>query len=304
MPVSTQASQPILSSQSPQCDRQCIFSVDVEDWYHALPSDGTPDTAAWDRLPSRVEANFRHLLAMFAEKKVHATCFFLGWVGQKFPHLVREAAAAGHEIASHGYAHQVVFSMKPKEFGDDLRKAKDPLEQAGGVRVRGYRSPAFSCTEDTPWFFDELAGAGYEYDSSVFPAERDFGGLQRAPRAPYFAKCSSGARIAEFPISIADFARKPMCFFGGGYLRLFPYWVIRNKSEQVLKERRPVTFYIHPREIDPGHPRLPMNPLRRFKSYVGIRGTEAKLRRILDEFPVTTFADYLARNRVSMETEA
>lgn len=276
----------------------CVFSVDVEDWFHILDLPTTPDFERWGSLPSHVERNFRDLLDIISEKNRRVTCFFLGWIAEKFPHLLREAAARGHEIASHGYSHQLVYNMSPEAFLEDIRKSKRIIEDAVGRAVLGYRSPGFSVTEATPWFFAKVAEAGYRYDSSVFPAPRNHGGLRSRQYAPYVVHSDAGS-VVEFPITVTEVLGRPMCFFGGGYLRLFPYRLTRTMGRRVVGEQRPVVFYVHPREIDPRHPRLPMNAVRRFKSYVGLKGARQKVSRILEDFPVTTFEDYLARNRVS-----
>jgi polysaccharide deacetylase family protein (PEP-CTERM system associated) len=282
----TSPSQPALES---------IFSVDVEDWFHILDVPATPPPAAWDGLPSRVEANFRRLLDLLEESGVRATCFFLGYVAARFPALVREAARRGHEVASHGHEHQLVHRQTRAEFLADVTRAKHVLEDILGAPVDGYRSPGFSLTEETGWFFEALIEAGYRYDSSVFPAAHGHGGLRAARTAPHWRHYPSG-RLGEFPISVAEALGRRMCFFGGGYLRLFPYPAIRRMARRVEREGRPVVFYIHPREIDPAHPRLPMGPARRFKSYVGLSTTEPKLRRIFRDFRLTTCRDFLSRH--------
>lgn len=174
-----------------------------------------------------------------------------------------------------------------------MRRARLLLEDIAGVPVTGYRAPGFSTTSETPWFFDTLAEAGYQYDSSVFPAPRGHGGMRDGRRDPH--RIGNGHGILELPITVATLLGKPMCFFGGGYLRLFPYWLIRKMAQQVLAEDRPVVFYIHPREIDPAHPRVPMNRLRQFKCYVNLETTESKVRRILNDFPVTTFRNVISK---------
>lgn len=278
---------------------KCIFSVDVEDWFHILDLPSTPPISEWDALPSRVENNFLILLDIFAEKNAHVTCFFLGWVAQKFPHLVREAMKRGHEIASHGYGHRLVYRMSREEFLEDAQKSKTIIEDAAGRPVRGYRSAGFSVTEDTPWFFEMLMEAGYQYDSSVFPAPRGHGGLDGGQLAPFLHRGSSRS-LVEFPITVKNVFGKPICFYGGGYLRLFPYFLIRRMTRRVLAEGRPVNFYIHPREIDPGHPRLPMGVVRKFKSYVNLSSTEGKVRRLISEFEITTFEQFIRDNLDSL----
>lgn len=290
-----------MSPRSPQaaaCRSGCIFSVDVEDWFHILDIPGGPPLASWNSLPSRVETNFTRLLDLFSKHNAEVTCFFLGWVGERFPNLVKEASRRGHEIASHGYTHRLVYEMTREEFLDDAARSRKLLEDLSGAPVLGYRSAGFSVTERSPWFFDALREAGYQYDSSVFPASRGHGGMASSPRVPYHIG-ESDSGILEFPVTVADVLGKPFCFFGGGYLRLFPYSMVRRMTRQVLSEGRPVVFYIHPREIDPSHPRLPMSWIRRFKSYVNLRSTESKLDRILTEFPVTPFRALLEQHRLA-----
>ncbi len=271
---------------------KCIFTIDVEDWFHILDLPSTPDMDQWDSLPSRVETNFVRLLDILADCDVVATCFFLGWVAERFPNLVREAVARGHEIASHGYAHRLVYRMNRAEFYEDAVRAKKTLEGIAGADITGYRATGFSTTERTPWFFEAVSEAGYGYDSSVFPAARGHGGMRSGELAPHSITTPGGSLI-EFPISVAPLLGRPMCFFGGGYLRLFPYRLVRRKAVNVLQHNRPVIFYVHPREIDPEHPRLSMGAWRRFKSYVNLTTTERKVRNLLSDFEFTTFRDYL-----------
>jgi len=277
-----------------------ILSVDVEEWFHILDVAAAPPLEKWATLPSRVENNFRRLLDLFEEHQARASCFFLGWVGERFPHLVREATERGHEIASHGYAHKLVYQMTRDEFYTDAVLARKILEDVSGGPVVGYRSPGFSATQHTAWFLETVAEAGYSYDSSIFPAARGHGGMRGARREPYRVG-GKAAGLIEFPLSVADLFGQPLYVFGGGYLRLFPYPLIRYMARRVLAEGRPVVYYIHPREIDPTHPRLPMNAARRFRSYVNLATTEGKLRRILRDFPTVTFNDYLARYAGSLE---
>lgn len=269
---------------------KCVFSVDVEDWFHILDVPGAPGPSFWSELPSRVEANFLRLLDLFSEQRRSVTCFFLGWIAERFPHLVREAAARGHEIASHGYSHQLVYKMSQSEFREDIQRARSLLEDIAGSAVIGYRAPGFSSTEMTPWFFHEVSRSGYLYDSSVFPARRGHGGMRNGRLEPYFLLAG---RLVEFPISVSEIGPARICFFGGGYLRLFPYQLIRSMGRRNLHRGIPLVFYIHPREIDPDHPRMPMPLQRQFKSYVNLHTTEEKIRRIMQEFPISTFRDYL-----------
>jgi len=270
----------------------CVFSIDVEDWYHIMDLPATPRIGQWQALPSLVDRNFRNLLDIVDARGVKTTCFFLGWVAERHPSLVREASARGHEVASHGYAHDLVYEMSPEDFLADIRRAKDVLEQLTGAAVPGYRAPGFSVTSETPWFFDKVTEAGYRYSSSIFPGSRQHGGLMGFRLEPVVVETTSG-HIYEVPASMARFFGKRRCFFGGGYLRLFPYPLVQRMARQVLAEGRPVVFYIHPREIDPVHPRLTMSFVRRFKSYVGLHSTAAKLDRLLGHFNFMSFAKLL-----------
>jgi polysaccharide deacetylase family protein (PEP-CTERM system associated) len=280
---------------------QCVFSVDVEDWFHILDLPSTPSMSQWASLPSRVEADFRTLLDLFAAADVSVTCFFLGWIAERYPHLVKEAADAGHEVAAHGYAHRLVYRMSQAEFYEDARRAKQVLEDILGREVVGYRATGFSVTSATDWFFEVLLKAGYRYDSSVFPAARGHGGLKGGCLTPHVVRVGSD-RLIEFPATVSRLAGRPMCFFGGGYLRLYPYPLIAAMTRRVLREGRPVIFYVHPREIDPEQPRLPMSVKRRFQSYVNLRSTAVKITRLLNTFSFTTFEKYIVDR--SWETDA
>ena len=283
----------------------CVFSVDVEDWFHILDVPSTPAYEAWDAMPSRVETSFRRMLEVFAEKDVRVTLFFLGWVAERFPHLVREAQQQGHEIASHGMRHELVFEIGRERFQADIQRAREVLEDISGTAVLGYRAPGFSVAPETPWFFEAVAQAGYRYDSSIFPAERGHGGWPGALPVPFRTETSAGT-IVDFPISLARMMGRDMYFFGGGYLRFFPYALIKSKAKEVLAEGRPVIFYLHPREVDPAQPRLPMSAKRRFMTYHGLHTTEPKMRRLFDELPMTTFAALMEQgtDRLPLQQDA
>jgi polysaccharide deacetylase family protein (PEP-CTERM system associated) len=280
-----------------------ILSVDVEDWFHILDVDATPAVDTWAALDGRVERTFQALLDTFSRHDQQVTCFFLGWVGERYPGLVREAVARGHEIASHGHHHQLVYGQTRAAFGEDLRRAKGVLEDLAGMAVNGYRAPGFSVTTATPWALDEIAAAGHTYDSSVFPASRGHGGLAGAPIHPHRVATPSG-ELLEFPVSVAPMLGKRICLFGGGYLRLFPWPVIERMARRVVADGRPVVYYLHPREIDPGQPRLPMSRVRRFKTYVNLSTTAGKLERLLEGGGLTTFRAWIAEHGATLGTVA
>lgn len=279
-----------------------IISIDVEDWFHLLELESTPDITEWGKLESRVETTFRQLLDEFDKTEVKATCFFLGWVAEQYPALVREAFSRGHEIASHGYAHQLVYTQTKEQFSSDIRRSKALLEDIIGVSVSGYRAPGFSITQQSLWAFDEIAHAGFKYDSSVFPAVRQHGGIRDANIAPYWIETASGP-LLELPMSILPLLGQRIFVFGGGYLRLTPFKIIEWLGRSVNQSGRPVIYYLHPREIDPGHPRLSMGAVRKFKSYVNLKSTMPKLRRLLRSQQLVPFRDWLSGNEISRATD-
>ena len=282
---------------------RCILSVDVEEWFHILDVPSTPPISAWDALPSTIEKNFRKLLELFARHQGQTTCFFLGWVANKYPHLVREASEQGHEIASHGFSHTLAYEMTAEEFYQDVKRSKEILEDISGKPVYGYRAPGFSVTNGTPWFFEALAKAGYSYDSSVFSGTRGHGGVRGARTTPHEIVTESGQRLIEFPVSMVKVISRNVCLFGGGYLRLFPWWLIRPSAKRLMKWGHPVIFYVHPREIDSDHPRLPMSRTRAFKSYVNLKTTQQKLERVLEQFHPISFQEFLKQHGNDVVTQ-
>lgn len=268
-----------------------FFTIDVEDWYHIVDEYAMPRIEQWDSLPTIVEKDFLYLLDILDEYNTKATCFFLGYIARRFPHLVKIAKEKGHEISSHGFYHQVVYSQTKKEFYDDVSSSKKLLEDISGDCVIGYRAPSFSVIDTTPWFFEVLAHAGYLYDSSVFPAMREHGGIKSDLFEPYFVPTSNGV-LLEIPMSVTKFLFFKTCFFGGGYLRFFPMWLINQMARKVNSELRPVVFYVHPREIDLQQPKLKAGLRRRFKAYVNLRTTERKIREILSKYDFQRMDDF------------
>ena len=271
---------------------QAIFSIDVEDYFHTVEGEHVPKRDQWESLPSCVDNDTRKILDILDAHKVKATCFVLGFIARRHPDLVKELVARGHEVASHGMYHKHVFEMTPDEFAQDIEECKKLLEDITGVQVLGFRSPGFSLTESSPWFFETLCDKGYAYDSSIFPAARFEGGLKTDKFDPHWVNTSNG-RVFEFPISVAPVLGKNICFFGGGYLRLFPKWVIMKMSNELKKHNRSIMYYIHPREINPAHPRFKMKPLNYFRSYVNLHTVESKLHSILAQSEFVNCRAYL-----------
>ena len=271
--------------------RNSIFTIDVEEYFHTHGISGAPPVSEWDSLPGRVETNLHKFFDLLSLHNVKATCFFLGYIAKKYPNLVKEAHGLGHEIASHGMYHQLIYDMKESDFLQDALSSRQLLEDISGTKVLGFRSPCFSATDKNPWLFDKLVEAGYEYDSSMFPASRDVGGIKSNKTDPHWINTKYG-KLYEFPISIKRIMGKNICFFGGGYLRLFPRAVIIKMDESLYQAGSPVLYYIHPREIDPSHPRLETGLKQRFKSYVNLNTVEPKLEAILKKGSFLTCKEY------------
>lgn len=266
------------------------LTIDVEDYFMVSAFEGLVPKETWSARESRVEAMTRRLYDLLDAHKTRATFFFLGWVGEKFPGLAKEAAARGHEVACHGYDHRLVYNQTPAEFREDVGRAKKILEDASGARVAGYRAPSFSIVNGTAWALDVLAELGFAYDASLLPARHARGGFAGAPRFPH----QRGA-LWEFPMSVLDMWGKRLPFSGGGYFRLLPYGVLRRGMAQCHAWGEPVITYFHPWEFDPGQPRMAVRGWNRFKHYVNLAETEAKLGRLLEDYSFDTAGNVLAR---------
>jgi polysaccharide deacetylase family protein (PEP-CTERM system associated) len=256
------------------------LSVDVEDWFQVGAFETVIDKADWPRLESRVERNTDAVLALFAESGVVATFFTLGWVAARCPALIGRIVAAGHEIASHGWDHQRVFTMDAAMFRADLARARAAIEDAAGVAVTGYRAPSFSIDTRTPWAHPVLAEAGYRYSSSVAPLAHDHYGWREAPR--YAFRPMADSDLIELPVTVAELAGRRMAT-GGGFFRLFPAALTDFAVRQVNRAARPAVFYFHPWEIDPDQPRVAGAPLKsRLRHYSRLGAMAGKLRGLAD----------------------
>jgi polysaccharide deacetylase family protein (PEP-CTERM system associated) len=270
--------------------------VDVEDYFQVSAFERVVPRDSWDAFERRVFENTNRLLALFSEFDVRGTFFVLGWVADREPDLVRRIAAAGHEVACHGYWHRLVFEQTPDEFRDDLRRAKAVLEALCGRPVVGYRAPSYSITLPAVWAFDVLAEEGFVYDASIFPIHHDRYGIPSAPRHPHFAgtpypQLTSGRSMLELPPSTVRVAGTNLPVGGGGYFRVLPYrWTRWGISRLNRLERRPAIFYLHPWEIDPAQPRLDGPGLSRFRHHRNLQATETRLRRLLSDFRFDTIA--------------
>lgn len=308
------------------------LTIDVEDYFHVSAFESVCDPCAWERQECRVEANTGRVLELLAQARVRATFFVLGWVAERFPGLAGKIADAGHEVACHGYAHRRVCTQTREEFREDLHRSKSLLEEQAGTAVLGYRAPSYSIGPTCLWAFDELVEAGFAYDSSVFPVRHDLYGLSDWPRFPFWLERTAGegvgnwvpaeredgfpvpssrfpvpdsrlkpgirhpGQLLEVPITTLKLLGRNIPIAGGGYFRLFPYrftrWGLGRINEE---ESRPFVFYLHPWELDPGQPRMDGAGLKsRFRHYLNLDKTEARLGRLLADFRFAPLREVLA----------
>ncbi|OPY91679.1 MAG: Peptidoglycan deacetylase [Syntrophus sp. PtaU1.Bin208] len=321
------------------------LTIDLEDYYMVSAFESVVKREDWHRYESRIERNTYRVLEILDETKppspdrqdgpdrthgpaqftsptslmpggVKATFFCLGWVGERYGHLIREIVSRGHEIACHGYDHQLVYRMTPEQFREDVLISKRILEDASGTKVIGYRAPSYSITQESLWALDILGEEGYRYDSSIFPIHHDRYGIPTAPRFPFLVKLNGNGGdgtglsadfeqlrprdpgrgdshdgcIVEVPISTVRLMGFNIPISGGGYMRLFPYGVIRQGLSKINNvENQPFVFYLHPWEFDPEQPRMNhLSPLSRFRHYINLDGTADKLKNLLRDFSFST----------------
>lgn len=270
------------------------LTVDVEDYYQVEAFSGTVDRSEWATYPSRVEANTGRILDLFDRFDVKATFFVLGCVARGHPTLVREIASRGHEIASHGMSHKLVYAQTPEIFERETRESKQLLEDQCQQAVLGYRAATYSITGRSLWALDILHETGFRYDSSIFPMRHDLYGIPDAQIAPHSLRTPKGYSLIEFPISLLPYRKLKIPVAGGGYFRLFPYAVTRWALKKINQEPRPFVFYLHPWELDPDQPRIEGAPLKsRFRHYLNLSRCEARLQRLLGDFRFTTMRDTL-----------
>jgi polysaccharide deacetylase family protein (PEP-CTERM system associated) len=278
-----------------RADRQLnAFTVDVEDYFHVAALSSAITRDSWATRELRVEANVERLLGILSEHDVRGTFFVLGWLAERTPALVRRIAAAGHEIACHGFSHQLVYRQSQAEFREETIRAKHFLEDTVGHEVLGYRAASFSVTRDSLWALDVLIDLGFRYDSSIFPIHHDLYGLPGAIPEPHRVSAPSGRTLAEFPMSAARFLGVQVPVSGGGYFRILPYWLTRRGLKQINERRkRPFAFYLHPWELDPQQPRIEVGAFSRFRHYTNLGRCEARLQRLLGEFAFTSMHEAL-----------
>jgi len=271
------------------------LTIDVEDYFQVSAFDGIVKYEDWPRYESRVERNTNSLLSLLADKEVKATSFILGWIADRYPKLVRDIQKEGHEIACHGYAHRLIYQQSRDFFRDDIRRAKAILEDITGEKIIGYRAPSYSIIQDSLWALDILVEEGFEYDSSIFPIRHDRYGIPNGKRFPHAISGNNDRNIIEFPLSTIRFCGTNFPLAGGGYFRLFPYWLTRWGLNRINKaEKQVFIFYLHPWEADPCQPRFNPGYISRFRHYVNLDRTLEKLRKLIGDFRFTTVKNVLA----------
>jgi polysaccharide deacetylase family protein (PEP-CTERM system associated) len=310
-----------------------ILSIDLEDYFQVHAFSNIIKYADWGNYECRVERNVDCILEIMSQTlgrspftphgSVKGTFFILGWIAERYPRLVRRIQKEGHEIACHGYAHQLIYHQFKEEFRNDIRRAKAILEDITGSEVIGYRAPSYSITKKSQWAFEILSEEGFKYDSSIFPIRHDFYGMPGAPRFPFIVSlngnnhvefslfsfglgtaapngCNTAVHhsIIEFPISTFQLMGMNIPISGGGYFRLFPYPMIKKGLESINgNEGKPFIFYIHPWEIDPHQPRINNLSFRsKFRHYINLSKTETKFKKLLGDFQFSTVRHVIEQN--------
>lgn len=273
------------------------LTIDVEDYFQVNAFAGHIRQDQWHSYPLRVEGNTRRILDLLDSFSITATFFILGWVAERLPALTKEIHRRGHEIACHGYGHELLYVIGPERFRSDIRRSKNILEDQCGERVHGYRAPSYSITGKSLWALDILVEEGFTYDSSIFPVIHDTYGIPDAERFPHTVQTGAGA-LVEFPLTTLPLqlgwkhVRLPIA--GGGYLRLLPVGIIRRGITAInVREQQPAVLYFHPWEIDPGQPRIKAGMKSCFRHYLNLDKTEGKLSHLFARFSFAPMKEVL-----------
>ena len=273
-------------------DIKNILTIDIEEYFHSPAFNALFGMDRWPLLESRMVFEANKILGILDEFKVTATFFILGWIAERFPEIIKEIHARGHEIACHGYSHRFVYKLTPAEFRWEVEYTMELLNGLGGETVQGYRAPAFTITDDSLWALDILAEMGFKYDASIYPIYRPRYGIPSCER--FMHRINAGDHsLVEIPASTITMFGRNWPVAGGGYLRLFPYSFTRWAIRKINAEGQPAVVYFHPEEVDPDQPRLKPDPKNRFTHYVGLGTTENKLRRLLQDFSFGPIRDFM-----------
>ena len=270
------------------------FSVDLEEYFQVANFDHVIDRRRWPELPSRAVAQTHRILDLCDQTGTRATFFVLGWVAERQPDLVREIVARGHEVACHGYGHELIYQIGPERFREDVKRGRAVIEDAIGARVEGYRAPSFSITSRSLWALEILAEEGFRFDSSIFPVRHRRYGIPDFSREPLRLVLPSGDAIVEFPLSTLAWGPLRLPVAGGGYLRLLPFALLRWGIGRLVATERPTVLYVHNWEIDPDQPRQPVSGLVRFNHYHNLERVEGRLRQLLGRARYAPLRDVIA----------
>lgn len=270
-------------------NRLNAMTVDVEDYFQVSAFEGVIQKKDWDSISLRVGDNTNRLLDLFAKNNVKSTFFTLGWVAQRCPEVIKRIVNEGHELASHGLAHQRATTMSEDQFREDVRQSKDILENIGGVQLKGYRAPSFSINDSNTWAYDVLKELGFTYSSSTYPINHDLYGVPEWPRFKY--KRDNG--LIEIPIPTIRKKDTNVGIGGGGYFRLYPYWLSKRRISEFMKtESAPYSFYFHPWEIDAQQPKFDNAPWKsKVRHYINLSKMEGKVEKLLNDFNWVTMQD-------------
>lgn len=258
-----------------------ILTFDIEDWFHILEHDSTRTSTEWVKFPTRIHEPVNRILNLLCQNKVKATFFCLGWIVEQYPELIKKIDEMGHEIGTHSYSHQLIQDQSFKEVKQDLERSVKVIEDLIGKKVRCYRAPGLSVSKKTPWIIDLLSENGIEIDCSISPTKHSHGGeTSFTGKKPQYIRYN-GIKIKEFPLNYLDLHGAKLFFTGGGYFRLYPYYLIAtfiHRSDYVMT-------YFHPRDFDPDQPLIDnLSLLRKFKSYCGLSTSYSKLSSLINEF--------------------
>lgn len=261
-----------------------VLTFDVEEWFHLLDNDSTRSEEQWKTYEVRIHENIDRIFRILEDTNTKATFFVIGWIAKTYPEIVKRLAEK-YEIGSHTMTHQLVWQQTPAEFRQDVDSSIKLLQDLTGQQVKYFRAPGFSIRESEAWAFEILNDLGIEVDCSVFPAHHAHGGMASYGKGEPAIIDVNGKQIKEFPISTREVSGSHIIYSGGGYFRLFPYWLIKKWAKD---DRNYLLSYIHPRDLDAGQPMIKELPIsRKFKSYVGLKGAEHKLRKFLTDFKFT-----------------
>jgi len=270
-----------------------VLTIDVEDYFHVAALSKQIKKSDWESLAPRVKDNTFKLLDDFDQYSSQATFFVLGWVAERFPEIVKEIDSRGHEVASHGYSHQLIYSQSRDAFKEETFRSKSILEDITGKEVKGYRAASYSITKKSLWALDVLYEAGFKYDSSIYPVHHDLYGIHGSPAEPHLLKTPSGGVLVEYPPTTYNFLSYTLPVAGGGYFRLYPYWLTRFFYNSLNRHNKPFAFYLHPWEIDPGQPKVKTSLFSRFRHYNNLNVCQKRLNKLLSDYEFTNMNQML-----------